>query len=127
MAMGEPNWSSDYFMLLQARGLPKDDSVTFRGEAVTEDHVCGGRDTDGMRLCEPSASVRVRDGTVSERPLRHLTAGEVVAAAPWRSARSARGQAHYPGFYWSATSGGHVIYESRLERDLIRTLHKVVN
>ena len=29
--------------------------------------------------------------------------------------RSARGQAHYPGFYWSATSGGHVIYESRLE------------
>ena len=29
--------------------------------------------------------------------------------------RSARGQAHYPGYYWSATAGGHVIYESRLE------------
>jgi hypothetical protein len=29
--------------------------------------------------------------------------------------RSARGQAHYPGYYWSATTGGHVIYESRLE------------
>ena len=24
-----------------------------------------------------------------------------------------RGQAHSPGYYWSATSGGHVIYESR--------------
>jgi hypothetical protein len=25
------------------------------------------------------------------------------------------GQAHYPGYYWSATASGHVIYESRLE------------
>jgi hypothetical protein len=66
-------------------------------------------------LREPSVSVRLCDGTASERVLRQLTAGDVVAAAPWRSARSARGQAHYPGYYWSATSGGHVIYESRLE------------
>ena len=29
--------------------------------------------------------------------------------------RSARGQSHYPGFYWSATTGAHVVYESRLE------------
>ena len=70
-----------------------------------------------MRLREPSVSVRLRDGTVSERPLRQLTAGQVVTAGPWRAARSARGQAHYPGYYWSATSGGHVIYESRLELD----------
>ena len=81
---------------------------------ATKDHV-HGQDADGTRLREPSASVRLRDGTVSEWPLRQLTAGEVVAAAPWRAARSARGQAHYPGYYWSATSGGHVIYESRLE------------
>ena len=67
------------------------------------------------RSREPSASVRLRDGTVSERPLRQLAAGEVVAAGPWRAARGARGQAHYLGYYWSATSGGHVIYESRLE------------
>ena len=26
-----------------------------------------------------------------------------------------RGQARYPGYFWSATTGGHVIYESRLE------------
>ena len=25
------------------------------------------------------------------------------------------GQAHYSGWYWSATTGGHVVYESRLE------------
>ena len=60
-------------------------------------------------------SVRLPDGTVSERPLRQVTAGQVIGAAPWRMTRSARGQAHYPGYYWSATTGGHVIYESRLE------------
>jgi hypothetical protein len=44
-----------------------------------------------------------------------VTAAQVVTAGPWRSARSARRQAHYPGYYWSVTAGGHVIYESRLE------------
>ena len=82
---------------------------------ATKDRVCGGQDADGTRLREPLVSVRLPDGAVSERPLRLVTAGQVVTAGPWRSARSARGQAHYPGYYWSATSGGHVIYESRLE------------
>jgi len=82
---------------------------------ATKDHVRGGQDADGTRLREPSVSVRLRDGKVAERPLLQLTAREVVAAVPWRTARSARGQAHYPGYYWSATAGGHVIYESRLE------------
>ena len=82
---------------------------------ATKDYVRGGEDADGTRLREPSVSVRLPDGTVSERPLRQVTAGQVVGAVPWRMTRSARGQAHYPGFYWSATAGGHVIYESRLE------------
>lgn len=60
-------------------------------------------------------SVRLRDGTVSERPLGQVLADQIVSAAPWRITRSARGQAHYPGWYWAATTGGHVIYESRLE------------
>jgi len=60
-------------------------------------------------------SVRLRDATVSDRPLRQVTVGQVADAAPWRMTRSARGQAHYPGYYWSATASGHVIYESRLE------------
>lgn len=41
-----------------------------------------------------------------------LPSGEV---APWRQFRWHRGQAHYSGLYWSATTGGHVAYESRLE------------
>lgn len=81
----------------------------------TKDYVRDGHDAVGSRLREPSVSVRLSDGTVSERPLQQVTAGQVVRAAPWRTVRSARGQAHYPGYYWSATSGGHVIYESRLE------------
>ena len=61
-------------------------------------------------------SVRLHDGgTVPDRSLRQVTAARVISAAPWRMTRSARGQAHYPGYYWSATTGGHVIYESRLE------------
>jgi hypothetical protein len=36
---------------------------------------------------------------------------------PVRSFPSVRGQAHFPGLRWSATSGRHVGYESWLERD----------
>jgi hypothetical protein len=38
-------------------------------------------------------------------------------ARPVRSFPSMRGQAHFPGLRWSATSGRHVGYESWLERD----------
>jgi hypothetical protein len=40
---------------------------------------------------------------------------DVAGLVPWRSFRSHRGQRHYSGAYWSATTGGHVVYESRLE------------
>jgi hypothetical protein len=83
---------------------------------ATKDHVRGGQDADGTRSRGPSVSLRLRDGkTVPDRPLRQVTSAQVISAAPWRMTRSARGQTHYPGFYWSATAGGHVIYESRLE------------
>ncbi|MFI9543754.1 TnsA-like heteromeric transposase endonuclease subunit [Streptomyces sp. NPDC052016] len=36
-------------------------------------------------------------------------------AAPWRTFRWRKEQRHYSGTYWSATTGDHVIYESRLE------------
>nr|MDT0666067.1 TnsA-like heteromeric transposase endonuclease subunit [Micromonospora sp. DSM 115978] len=39
----------------------------------------------------------------------------VAAGSPWRVFRWRRGQAHYSGWYWSATTAGHVVYESRLE------------
>ncbi|HET9966638.1 MAG TPA: TnsA-like heteromeric transposase endonuclease subunit [Streptosporangiaceae bacterium] len=41
--------------------------------------------------------------------------GQLVAGRPWRVFRWRQGQAHYSGWYWSATTGGHVVYESRLE------------
>jgi len=36
---------------------------------------------------------------------------------PVRRFPSYRGQRNYPGLYWSATTGGHVGYESWVERD----------
>lgn len=48
-------------------------------------------------------------------PLAGLTAGVVLSSVPWRTVRAHRGQRHLPGWYWSATTGGHVVYESRLE------------
>ncbi|MEW1724700.1 TnsA-like heteromeric transposase endonuclease subunit [Streptomyces sp. NPDC093109] len=35
---------------------------------------------------------------------------------------SYRGQRHFPGLYWSATTGGHVGFESWLERDHVMLL-----
>jgi hypothetical protein len=60
-------------------------------------------------------SVRLLDGSTREMPLAELTAAAVLSAVPWRSVRSHRGQRHMPGWYWSATTGGHLVYESRLE------------
>ena len=39
----------------------------------------------------------------------------LAAAMPWRVFRWWQGQTHYSGWYWSATTGGHLVYESRLE------------
>ncbi|SRR5712691_4955950 len=78
-------------------------------------HIPDAQDSGGERMREPSVSVRLRDRAVVATPLRQVTAGQIASAGPWRMTRSARGQIHYPGYYWSATAGGHVIYESRLE------------
>jgi hypothetical protein len=91
------------------------DGLTFWGGTAAKDHIRGGQDAGGTRLREPWVSVRLHDGgTVPDRLLRRATAAQVISAAPWRMTRSARGQARYPGWYWSATAGGDVIYESRL-------------
>jgi hypothetical protein len=63
-----------------------------------------------------SAVVRVRRGESEEDvSARLLTAAVLGGSRPWRTFRSRKGQAHYPGAYWSAVTGGHLIYESRLE------------
>lgn len=54
-------------------------------------------------------------GEESQCVLERADPVRLGAAAPWREFRSHRGQAHFPGWYWCATTGGHVVYESRLE------------
>jgi hypothetical protein len=43
-------------------------------------------------------------------------------AVPSRSFRWSRGQGHFPGWWWLATTGRHVGYESWLERDHLMLL-----
>lgn len=69
----------------------------------------------GENPADAMVSLRMADGGETSLPLRQVQARQVIAAVPWRKTRSARGQAHYPGYFWSATMGAHVIYESRLE------------
>jgi hypothetical protein len=77
-------------------------------------HITGVATPDGS-FAEPIVSFRLADGVEVHRPFRQVSISLAMDAAPWRTARSARGQTHYPGYYWSATTGTHVIYESRLE------------
>ncbi|MCA1707591.1 MAG: TnsA-like heteromeric transposase endonuclease subunit, partial [Actinobacteria bacterium] len=59
--------------------------------------------------------LRLVDNSELEIPLETARAEDVIAATPWRTFRSHRNQRHYSGWYWSSTTGDHVIYESRLE------------
>lgn len=43
-------------------------------------------------------------------------------AAPWRGFASYRGQSSFSGWWWSATAGAHVGFESWLERDQLMVL-----
>jgi hypothetical protein len=43
-------------------------------------------------------------------------------AVPWRGFPSFRGQSSFPGWWWSATTGRHVGFESWLERDNLMVL-----
>jgi hypothetical protein len=62
-----------------------------------------------------TVSFRDDSGRESTTDLGSVNPGDLAAASPWRVFRWRRGQAHYSGWYWSATTGGHVVYESRLE------------
>lgn len=65
-----------------------------------------------------SAEVHAKspDGSVLvERRFGDAPLVDLLAAGPWRTFRWHRRQKHYSGFFWSATEGAHVIYESRLE------------
>lgn len=63
----------------------------------------------------PTASIRYEDAAVREVPVRHLRLADFAESRPWRDVRSVHGMTHYSGKYASVTTGGHVVYESRLE------------
>lgn len=64
-----------------------------------------------------STSVRLRlpDREELVFPWSEVDVSILSAATPWRTFRSYKGQRHYSGSFWSATQGGLVLYESRLE------------
>lgn len=61
------------------------------------------------------ASLRYEDGSVCEVPVRDLRLVDFTGSVPWRRVRSVHGRAHHSGSYASVTTGGHMVYESRLE------------
>jgi hypothetical protein len=63
----------------------------------------------------PIVRVRQDPERVREVPVARFGAGDLVGAEPWRTFRWRRGQKHFSGFYWCATTRTHVAYESQLE------------
>ncbi|MFG2649509.1 TnsA-like heteromeric transposase endonuclease subunit [Streptomyces sp. NPDC048436] len=63
----------------------------------------------------PTASIRYGDGSTREFPFAQLRLRDFTESEPWRRVRSVHGKAHYSGDYASSTTGGQVVYESRLE------------
>ncbi|MEU8549060.1 TnsA-like heteromeric transposase endonuclease subunit [Streptomyces roseoverticillatus] len=76
--------------------------------------VPGGVDRAGPHV-ELSFLDAVRER--QRRPLLECVTARFENFAPVRPFRWSRGERHFPGWYWSATSGRHVGFESWLERD----------
>src|SRR5262249_12733589 len=68
-----------------------------------------------MNLSSVRVSLKDAADVVQETEFPMVRIDDVAAGRPWRVFRSHHGQAHYSGWYWSATMGRHVVYESRLE------------
>lgn len=61
-------------------------------------------------------------GRQARQPLSEVWAVPFENAGPSRVFKSYRGMRHLPGRWWTATMGGHVGYESWLERDHLMLL-----
>jgi hypothetical protein len=61
-------------------------------------------------------------GVEQRRPLAECWGVPLEDGRPVRAFRWAKGQRHNPGWWWSATTGRHVGYESWLERDVVMML-----
>ena len=68
-----------------------------------------------MPTSPPQYTLRLDGKDLERGELANLEARHVFEAEPRRTFRWHRGQRHYPGRYWCATTEGFVGYESRLE------------
>jgi hypothetical protein len=71
----------------------------------------------GAQLTDTACYYASGDGDEQSTTIGEVRLDAVVAGLPVRPIRSFAGQRHYPGLFWSATTGKHVWYESLLERD----------
>ncbi|WP_202534625.1 TnsA-like heteromeric transposase endonuclease subunit [Streptomyces sp. SID3212] len=77
-----------------------------------------GETSDTAPLDVGGFEVGWRDARGEHRcPLAEAAVVEFEAGLPVRGFPSYRGQRNFPGLYWSATTGGHMGFESWLERD----------
>jgi hypothetical protein len=62
------------------------------------------------------------DGTRHREPLAACATARLEDALPVRSFQWAKGASHFPGSWWSSTTGDHVGFESWLERDHVMVM-----
>jgi hypothetical protein len=68
-----------------------------------------------VTAADVGVTYRADHGGVVDTSLDRVAAEEVLAGLPVREFRWYKGRRHYSGWYWSATVGRLVAYESRLE------------
>lgn len=61
------------------------------------------------------ASYRKVSGDLVDAELERIDANDVLNGLPVRIPPAYSGQRHYPGLFWSSTTGTHLMYESLLE------------
>src|SRR6185295_16074913 len=83
---------------------------------------------DGFAAAEPFGVGGFEIGYVTDDGLEHRVSLSQAWAAPFESCSpilrftSHKGQRHLSGLWWSATTGGHVGFESWMERDRVMAL-----
>jgi hypothetical protein len=65
---------------------------------------------------------REAGGTRRRDPLASCVTARLEDALPVRSFHWAKGASHFPGLWWSSTTGDHVGFESWLERDHVMAM-----
>jgi hypothetical protein len=71
-------------------------------------------DVGGARLQDTACHYVSGDGDEQSTTVRDIRLDAVAEGQACRPIRSLAGQHHYPGLFWSVTTGKHVWYESLL-------------